>query len=263
MSESRRSYLDLVVTIVTLVAGIISIVTSIGNALGWPGAKKLLVASVAGYALFAGGVFWFAFKYTEVDVKWRRASLVVLYVITILYFGWVGTRIEVSPASDWPPDLVTYYDFETDADLEGWTSGAQRSTEHAFSGRYALKAIQPVQAGQDTSISLHWQHEFTADVIVGQVYWPEDDEVGILWAQVCVPLWGWDCAGLPRNRGGWNTFVLDLSEMSVGDPPQPLDQLVLPGLHFQGGLRGRTSTSVTTFLPMYVDAIQIYHDGKK
>lgn len=159
---------------------------------------------------------------------------------------------------------MTYYDFETDADLNGWPEGAQRSTEHAFSGQYALKAILPVQAGGQTFFSFRWTQEFTADVVVGQVYWPENEEVDVVWAQVCVPMGeNWNCQGIRGYRGGWNTFVLDLCALSVGTPPQPLCQLVLSnGFLFQGGLSGAPGTSVTT-MPMYIDAIQIYRDGEE
>ena len=120
----------------------------------------------------------------------------------------------------------------------------------------------PVQGDQETEISLRWQHEFTADVVIGQIYWPADEDVGIVWAQVCVPLENWDCAGLLEKHGGWNTFVLDLSEMTVGDPPKKLNQLVLPGLQFQGRLRGAPGTTIST-IPLYVDTIQIYLDGRE
>jgi hypothetical protein len=188
-----------------------------------------------------------------------KAAWAILGVVLIGFGGYLLLfKQEVSPVCDWPPNLITFYDFETEADLEAWQGDVQRSTDHAFSGRYALKAMQPVQADQETWIGLRWQHEFTADVVVGQVYWPENEEVKIVWAQVCVPLGGWACVFFPRNRGGWNTFVLDLSEIELEGVP--LDQLVLPGLHFQGKLRGTTGTSVIT-MPMYVDAIQVYRAG--
>ena len=227
-----------------------------------PDPQALRYVSVAGYILYVLSTLWIVFKADKVKPRWRWASLAVLYIVTAAYFLWLGTWIGTSPTSDWPPDLIAYYDFETDADLKGWSEGVKRSNEHAFSGQYALKAVLPVQADQQTKLSLRWQHTFTADVIVGQIYWPATDEVGIVWAQVCVPLEGWDCAGLLEKHGGWNTFVLDLSEMTVGDPPRPLNQLVLPGLHFQGWLRGATGTNMST-IPIYLDTIQIYRDGQE
>lgn len=263
MSKPSASYLDLLSRIAAFLGTVTLFVGFTGTVFEWGrDPHRLLVASVVGYAVLAGGVFWFAFKSSGTSPKWRWGSLAALYAITIPFFGWVGARISTLPTSSWPSSLVTYYDFETDADLTGWQGEIRRSDEHAFSGQYALRSTQPVQADQETKISLRWQRQITADVIVGQVYWPEDEDVGIEWAQVCIPLSGWACAGIPKNRGGWNTVVLDLSEMTVGDPPKPLDELILPGLHFQGRLRGAAGTSVTT-LPMYVDAIQIYRDGEE
>jgi len=259
--ESERSFKDWITTIGGVLGFFTALVAFIIDFEKWIRDQQTLhYISIAGFILYFLGSLWFAFKAKNVKPVWRWTCLVILYVSTIFYFLWVGTWIDVVPTGDWPPDLITYYDFESDADLRGWQEGIQRSDEHAFSGQYALKATQPVQADLETAISLSWQHEFMADVIVGQVYWPDDEKVGIAWAQICVPLGDWDCAGLPGKRGGWNTFVLDLSEMSVGDPARRLSELVLPGLHFQGRLRGATGTSVTD-LPMYVDAIQIYRDG--
>ncbi len=218
--------------------------------------------SIAGFILYVLGTLGVFFKAENVKSSWRSASLFLLCIATAAYFMWIGTWIKVSPADDWPPDLISYYDFETDTDLEGWSKGVTRSNEHAFSGQYALKATLPVQADQETRISVSWQHEFTADVVIGQIYWPANEDVNIVWAQVCVPLANWDCAGLLEKKGGWDTFVLDLSEMEVGDPPRKLNGLVLPGLHFQGQLRGTTGTDIST-IPIYFDTIQIYRDGRE
>ena len=225
--------------------------------------SPLLIASVVVCIVVTAVVLWFALRTTvEEKSEWRWLGLVVILVTIVLYSGWVGTQIDIPRINNRLSELVIYYDFESDADLEGWQGDSEASTDHAFTGKHALKSLQPVQAGQDTRIALSWEHEVTADVIVGQVYWPEEEEISVEWAQVCVPLSGWACVGIPKNRGGWNTFVLDLSEMEVGDPPKSLDQFVLPGLHFQGRLRGSNDSNVTT-MPMYIDAIQIYHDGKE
>ena len=263
MNELNDVYLGLLSKVAAFLGTITLFVGFIGTVLEWgQESQKLLIASVVGYVILAGGVFWFAFKSSGSSPKWRWGSLAALYVITIPFFGWLGTQIMVLPTSSWPSNLMTCYDFEADTDLQGWQGETQRSNDYAFSGQYALKATQPVQSDQETAITLSWQREIIADVIVGQVYWPEDENVSIEWAQVCVPWSGWACVGIPKNRGGWNTFVLDLSEMTAGDPPRSLDGLVLPGLYFQGRLRGATGASVT-IMPMYVDAIQIYRDGEK
>lgn len=245
---SISAFLALVLTLVAVINALV---------------KQFTVAIIAVFIAYVFATLWFTSVWAKNKKRWRLISFVVLYVFTALFFFWVGTGTDVSPTNDWPSNLITYYDFETDADLEGWQKGAERSTEHTFSGRYALKATLPVQAEQETYFSFHWDHELTADVVVGQVYWPENEEVGVVWAQVCVPMGmlGWDCRGVPANRGGWNTFVLNLYEMSAGDPPRPLSELVLSnGFLFQGVLHGTAGTSVST-LPMYIDTIQIYRDG--
>jgi hypothetical protein len=259
-NNSNSSLRDWIATIAVALGFLTTLATFVNDFLQWiQDSQKSRYLSVAGFVLCVIGILWIVLKAENVRPKWRWASLVVLYIITAAYFLWAGTWIEMPPTSDWPPDLITYYDFETEAELEGWRGETRRSTEHAFAGRYALEATQPIQTDQETGLNLRWEHEIAADVIVGQVYWPDDEDVQVIWAQVCVPLSEWNCVSIPRNRGGWNTFVLDLSEMTVGDTR--LNELVLPGLYFQGRLRGSGGTSVST-VPMYVDAILIYRDGR-
>jgi hypothetical protein len=226
--------------------------------------QEVRAISLASYIVYALATLWLVFKGVTIPPRLRWGILGAYYIVTILFFTWVGTWIKPPVINKWPPNLVTYHDFETDSGLGEWQGDVQRSTDHAFGGQYALKAIQPVRAEQNTGIELFWEHEIVADVIVGQVYWPTNEEVDIVWAQACAisPNDEWRCVGVPKDRGGWGTFVMDLSEMAVGSPPRGLDQIKLKGIQFQGELRGAKGTDVIT-MPMYVDSIQIFRDGRE
>lgn len=211
-------------------------------------------------------------KWASIDVsgKFQRTALASLGIIflsgALLSVFWnslgltSGTCEEVSCPSYWPPNLVSYYDYETDADLERWEQKVERSDEHVFSGKYALKAILPVQADQETKFRLEWREKISAEVILGQIYWPPTDKVKVVWAQVCVPFTGnWPCVKLKLN-GGWKTFAMVLSQMTEENSQQKLNQLVLPGLVIHGVLRGTKGINATS---IFIDAIQTYHNGSR
>ena len=72
----------------------------------------------------------------------------------------------------------------------------------------------------------------------------------LLWAQACA----WACVSIPRELEDWNTFVMDLSELTVEDTP-PLNTVELPELWIQAKMEGVDKENPYTF---YVDGIQLY-----
>ena len=83
---------------------------------------------------------------------------------------WIGTWL-TPRSSVRPVKFVTYHNYESEIDLEGWEDGTQLSNEHSFDGKKALKAFLPISTNQETTFYLNWQHEFEADVVIGQIYW--------------------------------------------------------------------------------------------
>ena len=75
MSNSRGSFLDLVMRVAALLGAIIGLVGVIVTVWNWTrDPQTLLIASVVGYVVFSAGILWFAFKSTSVPAKWRWVS---------------------------------------------------------------------------------------------------------------------------------------------------------------------------------------------
>lgn len=158
-----------------------------------------------------------------------------------------------SEAVLWPFEQVEYVDFESPADLDEWTdtefATVTQSSGQAFTGGYAL-AVTTTGMGdtEESKILTHWKHPFQAQVIIGQVYWPRQEGVKLIWAQACA----WACVSIPRELEQWNTFVMDLSELTVEDTP--LNTIELPELWIQAQMEGVDKEKYT----FYVDGIQLY-----
>jgi len=91
---STRSPLDLfakVGAILGFFSLLISFLSSLLNLVQMP--QGLRSVSVAAFVVFFLAILWLAFRGTDVKPKWRWLSLGALYVVTILYFIWVGTWI--------------------------------------------------------------------------------------------------------------------------------------------------------------------------
>lgn len=161
------------------------------------------------------------------------------------------------------PQSLELHDFETEDDLRDWREQEviHLSTEHAYSGQSSVKVMLPVVADQQTEFFHHWDYSFQASRVIARVYWPLNEAVTIVWAQVCVDVEG-GCFDLPElKRGQWNTYILNLSQLMGGSSSRLINQMQVPGLVFQGGLRGVIGTTVTT-LPIYIDTIEIFSSSE-
>ncbi|MBE2192836.1 MAG: toll/interleukin-1 receptor domain-containing protein [Anaerolinea sp.] len=148
-------------------------------------------------------------------------------------------------------DVLTYVDFENQADLADWASGdtssiAQSSAE-SFSGSYSL-AVTTTSGAEDRQ-KVFWNRPLHANAIVGQVYWPEQSGIQLDWAQFCA----WACVPIDVQTNQWNTFSMDVSELTFNDTP--LSQLRIPQLWIQVQLSGPSPDLPYTF---YVDGFQYY-----
>ncbi len=151
----------------------------------------------------------------------------------------------------WPFSRATYVDFENQPDLADWfagdTSSIAQSSAEAFSGSYSL-AVTTTSAAEDNQ-KVFWDRPLQADTIVGQVYWPEQAGVYREWAQFCA----WACVPIDVQANRWNTFSMDVSELTYNDTP--LTDLRIPQLWIQVQLNGVGADNPYTF---YVDGIQYF-----
>ena len=70
----------------------------------------------------------------------------------------------------------------------------------------------------------------------------------------------WACTFLSKEHG-WNTFVLDLSEMKTLEGQSLLNDVRLPEIVLQGVLQ--TTNPNLKSIPIYIDSMQIYVDGQR
>lgn len=128
-----------------------------------------------------------------------------------------------------------FYDFEKQSELENWREelDVQMGDEH-FTGEHALEASIPLSPTQENTYGIKFAQQFTADLIVGRIFFPKDDLVTIEYAQVCLMLASqpWACEDLPKERGKWNTFAIKLAAVQDSKHPGPLNQIRVDGMDF-------------------------------
>ncbi|NBD35341.1 MAG: hypothetical protein GVY30_05015 [Chloroflexi bacterium] len=100
MSESnnKQSLIDWFGPIMALLGIFTTLVTFIGEAntiIATP--EKLRAASMAGFFIFLMSILWIAFKSPKLKRKLRWPSLILLYLVTMLYAAWVGTWLCKQP----------------------------------------------------------------------------------------------------------------------------------------------------------------------
>jgi hypothetical protein len=153
---------------------------------------------------------------------------------------------------NWPLDIAQYTDFESESDLGNWAgkdfSQIAWSSQRAFTGSHSLSVT--VTGNPEKGVLVERSGEFQAEVLVGQVYWPEQKGIEITWAQVCVPS---VCRSIPIKTDQWNTFVMDFSEISLDEIP--LNEKKIDLLYLQAGIDGASPENPYTF---FVDGIQLY-----
>ena len=106
--------------------------------------------SVVSLLLFVGIVVWLAFKALNISLRSQFVIIMVIYVLSAGFILWIGTWF-APQSSDWPLKFVTYYAFESEADLEDWGGESQLSDERSFDGEKALKAFLPISANKETT----------------------------------------------------------------------------------------------------------------
>lgn len=85
-----KEYKELIISLIGFVLASYSLATILGN----PeiDIRLLRVITLIAYAVFAGGIIWFALnKQTTFSQSWRLISLGFLYIATIPFFLWVGS----------------------------------------------------------------------------------------------------------------------------------------------------------------------------
>jgi hypothetical protein len=91
-----KEYRELILSLIGLLISLIGFATEISQLT--VDATLLRAIVLLGYVVFAGGILWFAFKGINVKSKWRWASLGALYGLTIPFFIWVGSWINLPAA---------------------------------------------------------------------------------------------------------------------------------------------------------------------
>jgi|GEM_PF-6373155 len=152
----------------------------------------------------------------------------------------------------WPFEEVTYLDFEAPDAADDWTgteiSTVIASTVEAFTGSRSL-AVTVTGNSEEDAIKAQWHHTFTGEVLIGQVYWPEQAGIDIEWAQACI----WACVPIDIEPNRWNTFVMDISELTFQE--RPMNTQEVTGVLIQAQIEGVGEDNPYTF---YVDGIQLY-----
>lgn len=168
-----------------------------------------------------------------------------------------ASLLRLERALTWPQDAVTYLDFEDPGSLQLWKQGwgdgqlatFELSDRKAFSGSHSAAVTVTDDAAKAYML---YDHPVQAHFLVGQVFWPQQEGIGLNWAQVCVSETG-ECAGIPLEADRWNTFVFDLSQKDPEGRPQT--EKVFPNFYIQGHVLGASASNPYTF---YVDGIQLY-----
>lgn len=95
-STSQNSFVDTL----TKLGGVLGFLTTLASFVfeirDWvQDPETLRLTSAIGFAVYLGSTLWFAFKAGNVTPRWRWLSLTALYLITALYFTWVGSWLIV------------------------------------------------------------------------------------------------------------------------------------------------------------------------
>ena len=104
-------------------------------------------------------------------------------------------------------------DFEDIRELDPWTdtpfSWLSLSSDNFLTGSMALAISSSGTDGQVETVATY-EGSFIADVLIGNIFWPNRDDVNVAWAQICM----YECfpLPLPREQAQWQAFVINLME---------------------------------------------------
>ena len=180
------------------------------------------------------------------SVNWPL-TIMLTFIVVVIVIGLLYLR--TSPLLF---EQVEYTDFETIADRQEWTntplSLLSLSTEQHFSGSHSLAISTSDTTTNANQVLAHWNRQFTNEIVIGQVYWPNQQGVAVQWAQVCIGGTGF-CRNFPTETNQWNSFVTSFYGHSEDDKANP------EGLYIQAGIKmdGTGSDTYTFFL----DGVQI------
>lgn len=162
--------------------------------------------------------------------------------------------VPLEEAVRWRFAQVKYYDFEQDDALMAWQPGENNvlkiDSSQAFTGSNALSVETK---NSSTQVFANSTEPFRANLIVGQVFWPKKDNIGVNWAQVCIGGTG-ECVSISQEPNQWNLFTIDLRQMKDKNGIS-YSELELPSLYIQGQILGVSPEEPYVF---YLDGIQIY-----
>jgi hypothetical protein len=94
-----KDYVVLIGAIIGAIGGLITIALKVTEIIESP---MLIYVIVAGYLLFGGGIVWFAFTKTDTGVGLRLSSLLILWLVTMPLFYWIGNWTN-STEQAWDP----------------------------------------------------------------------------------------------------------------------------------------------------------------
>ncbi len=155
MSESKNGLLDLFAKILAVLGFITALIAYTNEFLKLTtDTQGLRIASLAGFIVYFLSTLWLAFKVTDVKPAWRWAGLVILYILTVPYFIWVGTWIR---PSDLEATTCTAYGIKITSPKQGADVGA----EIEVSGFYE------VEPPKDSILLVYVSSD-------GRGYWPQN-----------------------------------------------------------------------------------------
>jgi hypothetical protein len=252
----------------------------------WLGVVLLYFTSVADgvitfIAIFVGLVTYLFPKVKEIHRQsWFRAPLTT----SILSIGFaIGGMIDVYlwlkpeqviPSFQQPAALgqnniltaITFLVFEPESNSPEWITHEGRevvkvsletSKDFAFSGNQSIRGTIPISPNGKTIFSFGTKRNLLGDYIIGQIYWPDNNDINIAWASVCVKVDDVICEAYTVKSGAWNTFGLNLT--AFGPENRDISNTQISEIRFIGEIRAKNSTP--TPLSIYVDSIQIFnHD---
>lgn len=190
-------------------------------------------------------------KWLIITLSRNDKTILDRYVIPFKTGGGAG-MIPANQAIRWPFDRFTYLDFETPGSVNSWLPLGRNtmaySSARSFSGNSSLAIAVRSSSEQRW---LEWDQAFTADYVLGQVFWPQRPGISVSSAKACEAVSG-QCVSIPTRSNEWNTFVIQFSQWKYKN--LKMNEVQIPYIYFQGSIDGIADTPYT----FYIDGIQLY-----
>jgi hypothetical protein len=190
-------------------------------------------------------------KWLIITLSRNDKTILDRYVIPFKTGGGAG-MIPANQAIRWPFDRFTYLDFEAPGSVNSWLPLGRNtiaySSARSFSGNSSL-AIAIRSSSEQRWVE--WDQPFTADYLLGQVFWPQRPGISVSSAKACEAVSG-QCVSIPTRSNEWNTFVIQFSQWKYKN--LKMNEVQIPYIYFQGSIDGIADTPYT----FYIDGIQLY-----